>query len=188
MANFNKVILLGNMTRDPVLKYLPSGTAVVEFGLAVNRTWNDQASGQKREATTFVDCKSMGRPAETINQYMRKGKAILVEGHLDYRAWEAKDGSKRSKLEVFVEGFQFVGAPREGEGRRTDGGGESAPRRGAGPETAGRDQAEFGRGAPQRSGHAEAMAEEAPPFDDPGSGSGFAPGPASDGADDDVPF
>ena len=80
MANFNKVLLMGNLTRDPEMKYLPSGTPVVEFGLAVNRQWKDQGSGERREATTFVDCKSMGRQAEVINQYMAKGRGIFVEG------------------------------------------------------------------------------------------------------------
>jgi len=114
MANYNKVLLMGNLTRDPEMKYLPSGTSVVEFGLAVNRQWKDQNSGERREATTFVDCKSMGRQAEVINQYMAKGRPIFIEGRLDYRQWEAKDGSgKRSKLDVFVENFQFVGGRQE---------------------------------------------------------------------------
>jgi single-strand DNA-binding protein len=121
MANFNKVLLMGNLTRDPELRTLPSGTSVADFGLAVNRTWND-GSGQKREATTFVDCKAMGRQAEVIKQYFEKGKPIFVEGRLDYSTWEAKDGSgKRSKLEVFIENFQFVGSP----GRRDEGGPQS---------------------------------------------------------------
>ena len=111
MANFNKVMLLGNLTRDPQLKYLPSGTPVVELGMAVNRSWTDNQSGEKREATTFVDCKAMGKPAEIINQYMTKGRPLFIEGRLDYRQWEAKDGSgKRSKLEVFIENFQFLGS------------------------------------------------------------------------------
>ncbi|MCA9245004.1 MAG: single-stranded DNA-binding protein, partial [Phycisphaerales bacterium] len=97
MANFNKVILMGNLTRDPELKYLPSNTAVVEFGLAVNRTWRDQ-NGQQQEDTCFVDCSCFGRAAETLNQYMSKGKPILIEGRLKYDSWTAQDGTKRSKL------------------------------------------------------------------------------------------
>ena len=117
MANFNKVMLIGNLTRDPQLKYLPSGTPVVELGLAVNRSWTDKSSGEKREATTFVDCKTMGKPAEIINQYMTKGRPLFIEGRLDYRTWEAKDGSgKRSKLEVFIENFQFLGSRDGGAG------------------------------------------------------------------------
>lgn len=124
MANFNKVMLMGNLTRDPQIKYLPSGTPVVELGLAVNRSWTDAQSGERKEVTTFVDCKAMGRPAEIINQYMAKGRAIFIEGRLDYRQWEAKDGGgKRSKLEVYIENFQFIGGRQEGAG--------GAPSRGA---------------------------------------------------------
>lgn len=132
MANFNKVMLIGNLTRDPRLTYLPSGTPVVELGLAVNRSWTDNQSGEKREATTFVDCKTMGKPAEIINQYMTKGRPIFIEGRLDYRQWEAKDGSgKRSKLEVFIENFQFLGGRDSGAG---GGGGRPAGRPAAAPE------------------------------------------------------
>ena len=113
MANYNKVILLGNLTRDPQLSYLPSQTPVVEIGLAVNRTWKDKDGGKKEE-TCFVDCKAFGKQAETINQYLSKGRPVLIEGRLQYSAWEDKDGNKRSKLRVVVEGFQFVGG---GQGR-----------------------------------------------------------------------
>jgi single-strand DNA-binding protein len=116
MASFNKVILLGNLTRDPEMKFLPSGTPVTEFGLAVNRKWVDQATKEAREAVTFVDCKAMGRQAEVLSQHVRKGSPLFVEGRLDYRQWEGPDGTKRSKLDVFVENFQFVGPPREGAG------------------------------------------------------------------------
>ncbi len=110
MANFNKVILMGNLTRDPQLSYLPSQTPVVDFGLAVNRNWTGQ-DGQRREDTCFVDCRAFGKQAEVINHYMNKGKPILVEGRLQFQQWQAQDGSKRSKHIVVVEGFQFVGAP-----------------------------------------------------------------------------
>ena len=113
MANFNKVILLGNLTRDPEMKFLPSGTPVAEFGLALNRKWVDQTTKEAREAVTFVDCKAMGRQAEVLSQHVRKGSPLFVEGRLDYRQWEGPDGTKRSKLDVFVENFQFVGAPRD---------------------------------------------------------------------------
>lgn len=113
MATFNKVILLGNLTRDPEMKFLPSGTPVAEFGIAMNRKWTDQATNQQREAVTFVDCKAMGRQAEVLSQHMRKGSPLFIEGRLDYRQWEGPDGAKRSKLEVFVENFQFVGPPRD---------------------------------------------------------------------------
>jgi single-strand DNA-binding protein len=107
MANYNKVILMGNLTRDPQLSYLPSQTPVVEIGLAVNRRWRDQ-QGQQREDTCFVDCRCYGRQAEIINQYMRKGRPLLIEGRLELDQWEAQDGSKRSKHRVFIERFSFV--------------------------------------------------------------------------------
>ena len=93
MASFNKVIILGNLTRDPEMKFLPSGTPVAEFGIAMNRKWMDQATNQPREAVTFVDCKAMGRQAEVLSQHMRKGSPLFVEGRLDYRQWDGPDGS-----------------------------------------------------------------------------------------------
>jgi single-strand DNA-binding protein len=112
MANFNKVFLLGNLTRDPQLSYLPSQTAVVEFGLAVNRRWTGR-DGEKREETCFVDCQAFGRQAENINKYMSKGRQLLVEGRLTFNSWTAQDGTKRSKHRVTVENFQFLGGPSE---------------------------------------------------------------------------
>ncbi len=113
MANFNKVILAGNLTRDPQLSYLPSNTPVCEFGMAVNRKWRSK-EGEMREDTCFVDLRSYGKPAETLNQYMAKGRPLLVEGHLKLDQWEAKDGGRRSKLYVIVDTFQFLGAPPGG--------------------------------------------------------------------------
>ncbi len=115
MANFNKVILMGNLTRDPQLSYLPSQTPVVEIGLAVNRRWRDQ-QGQQREDTCFIDCRCFGRQAEVINQYLSKGRPVLVEGRLDYDTWEAQDGSKRSKHRVTIERFSFVDSQGGGGG------------------------------------------------------------------------
>ena len=109
MANFNKVLLIGNLTRDPQLSYLPSQTAVVDFGLAVNRRWTGK-DGEKKEETCFVDCTSFGRPAETINKYLTKGRPVFVEGRLTFNSWTAQDGTKRSRLKVTVENFQFLGA------------------------------------------------------------------------------
>ncbi len=116
MANFNKVILAGNLTRDPQLSYLPSNTPVCEFGMAVNRKWKSP-TGEAKEDTCFVDLRAFGRQAETLNQYMSKGKPLLVEGKLRYDQWEGKDGQKRSKLYVVVDNFQFLGAP-SGDGGR----------------------------------------------------------------------
>jgi single-strand DNA-binding protein len=107
MAAFNKVILLGNLTRDPQFKTLSSGTAVADFGIAMNRKFTQQ--GEQREEVTFVDVTAFGKQAETINQYCRKGKQLLIEGRLKYDTWEDKQGGKRSKLSVVVDGFQFVG-------------------------------------------------------------------------------
>ena len=115
MASFNKVILMGNLTRDPQMKYLPSQTAVVEFGLACNRKYRTQ-SGEDKEEVTFVDCTAFGRTGEVINQYFTKGKPIFIEGRLKYDSWEDKQGGgKRSKITVVIENFQFVGG-RDGGG------------------------------------------------------------------------
>jgi len=108
MANYNKVILVGNLTRDPQLSYTPSGTAVCDFGLATNRRWTDR-EGNKREETCFIDAQVFARAAETFNQYMSKGQPVLVEGHLRFDQWTTPEGDKRSKHRVWVENFQFLG-------------------------------------------------------------------------------
>lgn len=115
MANFNKVILLGNLTRDPQLSYLPSNMPVIEFGMAINRRWKGQ-DGQMKEEVCFVDCRCYGRSAETINQYVKKGRPLLVEGHLRFDAWETKEGQKRSRLWVIVDQFQFIDSRRDESG------------------------------------------------------------------------
>jgi single-strand DNA-binding protein len=137
MANFNKVILLGNLTRDPQLRYLPSNTPVCDFGMAVNRRYRGQ-DGEMKEEVCYVDVDAFGKQAETLSQYMSKGRPLLLEGRLRFRQWTTEDGQKRSKLSVVAEGFQFVG------GRGEDGGG--APSR-----------APAGRGAARSDG---------PPMDD----------------------
>jgi single-strand DNA-binding protein len=114
MANFNKVLLLGNLTRDPQMSLLPGGTAVVEFGLAVNRKYKGQ-DGSMKEEVCFIDCKAFGKPAETLNKYCRKGNPLFVEGRLKYDSWTKKDGSKASKLSVVVENFQFLGSRNKGQ-------------------------------------------------------------------------
>ncbi len=123
MANFNRVILIGNLTRDPQLRYTPSQTAVCDFGLAVNRTWSG-SDGQKREETTFVDCTAWARQAEVLSKYMKKGRPLFVEGRLTYSTWDDREGKRRSKLTVTVENFQFLGDRRDGDG----GGGGGGPR------------------------------------------------------------
>ncbi|HSV12794.1 MAG TPA: single-stranded DNA-binding protein [Tepidisphaeraceae bacterium] len=122
MASFNKVLLMGNLTRDPQLKYLPSQMAVVEFGLACNRRFKT-AAGEDREEVTFVDVSAFGKTGELINQYFTKGKPIFIEGRLKYDQWEDKNGGgKRSKLAVVAENFQFIGG-RDGGGAGGGGGG-----------------------------------------------------------------
>jgi single-strand DNA-binding protein len=121
MANFNKVILLGNLTRDPELRYTQGGQAVAKIGMAVSRTFT--VNGERRENTCFVDLTAWGKQAETINQYATKGRPLLIEGRLEYSQWDDKQtGQKRSKLEVVIENFQFVGG-REGAGAGGGGGG-----------------------------------------------------------------
>jgi len=118
MANYNKVMLMGNLTRDPQLSYTPSQTPVVDFGLAVNRRWTGK-DGESKEETCFVDCRAFARRAETINKYLVKGSPVFVEGRLTFGSWTAQDGTKRSKLTVTVENFQFLPS---GGGRGADGG------------------------------------------------------------------
>jgi single-strand DNA-binding protein len=124
MASFNKVILMGNLTRDPELRYTPKGTAIAKVGLAVNRVWTNEA-GEKKEDVTFIDVDVFGRTAENVGQYMRKGRPILVEGRLKLDQWDDKQtGQKRSRLGVVAETVQFLGsAPAAGEG-----GAPAAPR------------------------------------------------------------
>jgi single-strand DNA-binding protein len=116
MANYNRIVLVGNLTRDPQLKYLPNQTPVVEFGLAVNHKYRTR-DGQDREEVLFIECSCFGKSAETINTYCQKGKQLLVEGRLKYDTWEDKQGGgKRSKHSVFVENFQFLGGRDGGAG------------------------------------------------------------------------
>ncbi len=119
MANFNKVILAGNLTRDPELRYTPKGTAIARIGLAINRRFAGE-DGQTREETTFVDVDAFGKQAETIGQYLRKGRPILIEGRLRLDQWDDKQtGQKRSKLGVVMESFQFLDSKAGGEGGPT---------------------------------------------------------------------
>ena len=114
MASYNKVILMGNLTRDPELQYLPSGTAVARLGLAVSHNYTDRQTGEKKEEVCFVDLDAFGKTAETMNEYLQKGRPVLIEGRLRYRTWETDDGQKRSKHDIFVERFQFVGGRQDG--------------------------------------------------------------------------
>ncbi len=109
MASFNKIIIMGNLTRDPELTFLPNQTPVVEFGLASNRKYKG-SDGQMKEDVCFVDCRCYGSRAETLNKYCKKGSQLLIEGRLQFDRWEAQDGSKRSKHRIFIENFQFTGS------------------------------------------------------------------------------
>ncbi|MFG0251779.1 MAG: single-stranded DNA-binding protein [Phycisphaerales bacterium JB038] len=151
MASFNKVILMGNLTRDVELRYTPSNTAVAKIGLAVNRRYRTQ-EGESREETTYVDCEAWGRQAEVMNQYLSKGRPVLLEGRLRLDQWQDKQsGQNRSRLLVVVENFQFVGG-------RDDGGG-GGPREAQGPSRGGQQ-----RSAPAGQPEYEPIDEDDIPF------------------------
>ena len=186
MASFNKVLLMGNLTRDPQLKYLPSQTAVVEFGVACNRKFRT-ANGEDKEEVTFVDVTSFGKQAEVINQYFQKGKPIFIEGRLKFDSWEDKQGGgKRSKLTVVIENFQFVGGrDGGGEGGGGGGGGRGGYDQGGGCGGGGYDEDAPPRRAgppPQRGGPPPQRGPQRPPPQEP---------PFSEEQqfkDDDIPF
>jgi single-strand DNA-binding protein len=117
MANLNKVMLIGNLTRDPELRHTPKGTAVAEISLAINRNWTNE-QGQKQEDTTFVEVTLWGRQAELAQQYLTKGRPVYIEGRLNLDTWDDKEtGKKRSKLRVVGETLQFLDSkPNSGGG------------------------------------------------------------------------
>src|SRR5436190_10665965 len=130
MNGFNKVILAGNLTRDPELRYTGNGMAIAKFALAVNRKWKDGNTGDMKEEVTFVDIDAFGKQAETIGQYLKKGRPILIEGRLKLDQWEDKQTQqKRSRLGVVLESFSFLdsGGGREGGDFGAGGGGGGAP-------------------------------------------------------------
>lgn len=139
MASYNRIVLVGNLTRDPQLSYTPANTAVCKFGMAMNHKFKDR-DGNMREEVCFVDCTVFGRGGETFNQYMGKGRTVLVEGRLHLNQWTTPEGDKRSKHEVIVENFTFLGGP----GGPARGDGAEGARR---PEMGGAPQ---GRGAPEQ--------------------------------------
>jgi single-strand DNA-binding protein len=114
MASYNKVLLMGNLTRDPEVRYTPKGTAIANLGLAVNRVYTTEG-GEQKEEVTFIDIEVWGRQAETAGQYLAKGRPVFVEGRLRLDSWEDKEsGQKRNKLKVVAERVQFLGVPRGG--------------------------------------------------------------------------
>jgi single-strand DNA-binding protein len=126
MANLNRVLLIGNLTRDPEVRYTPKGTAVTEIGLAVNRIYSGE-DGEKKEETTFVDVTLWARQAEVAGQYLKKGRPVFIEGRLQLDTWDDKQtGQKRSRLRVVAENLQLLGSRQEGE---SSGSSSSPPRR-----------------------------------------------------------
>jgi len=159
MASYNRVILMGNLTRDPELRYLPSGTAVSEIGLAVNDR-RKNANGEWIDETTFVDVTLWSRTAEVASEYLSKGSPILVEGRLKLDSWETNDGQKRSKLKVVCERMQMLGGRGGGGGAPSEGGGRAPARRSSG----GGSNAEYSQAAPPEA--YDAPPPEPPPGDD----------------------
>lgn len=167
MASFNKVILVGNLTRDPQVKYTTGGTAVTEIGLAVNRRWLDKQSNQWKDETTFVDITLWGRTAEIAGEYLAKGRPVLIEGRLQLDTWDDREtGQKRSKLRVVGENMTMLG----GKGDNPGGGGGGGR---SGPGNASR-----GQGA-----SSDTESHDAPDFSPGGFDSG-----AAGSQEDDVPF
>ena len=155
MASFNKVILMGNITRDPELRYTPKGTALAKIGLAVNRVWRTE-TGETKEEVTFVDVEAWSQQAENIGKYLKKGNPILIEGRLRLDQWDDKQtGQKRSLLVVVCENFRFIGSP----GTRENGMPAEAPRARAGAPVA-------AATAPAAPPVAELSEPDSPPSDD----------------------
>ncbi len=168
MPNLNKVMLMGNLTRDPEIKYTPKGTAIASFGLAVNRKYSTDG-GEKREEVTFIDLDAFGRTAEVIGEYFKKGRPIYVEGRLKLDTWDDKQtGQKKSKLRVVVDSFEFLG------GREDGGGGGSS-------NAAGEREYSESRQSESRPAARPASRPAAPPPRPPAD-------PDLDASDDDIPF
>ena len=165
MASYNKVLLMGNLTRDPEVRYTPKGTAVAALGLAVNRVYTTEA-GEQKEEVTFVDIEVWGRQAETAGEYLSKGRPVFIEGRLRLDSWEDKEsGQKRNKLKVVAERVQFLGAPRQGAEFK-----DSAP---------GNDQTRSERGRATRNQPAPAPSEAAP---------ADTSAPPANSGEDNIPF
>ncbi len=173
MASLNKVMLIGNLTRDPEVRYTPKGTAVTDIGLACNRVYSTD-DGDKREETTFVDVTLWGRQAEIAGQYMKKGRPIYIEGRLQLDTWDDKQsGQKRSKLKVVGDNFQFLGS-RDDNGGGGGGGGGYSDGDGGGT----------GSSDPPQQQSPPQQQQQSPPEQSSGGGGGGAP--IDD--DDDIPF
>lgn len=188
MASLNKVMLIGNLTRDPEVRYTPKGTAVTEIGLAVNRIVGGGEGGDRREETTFVDVTLWGKTAELAGQYLKKGRPVFIEGRLQLESWQDKTtGQSRSKLTVVGEGMQFLGGRNEGGGGgggNESFGGSSGPERsyggGGGSSSGGGNRGGSGGGGEYDSGPSYSSA---PPKSTPSHSSGPLPDES-----DDIPF
>ncbi len=147
MPSYNRVILIGNLTRDPEVRFASGNNAICKFGLAVSRNYTTR-DGEKREETTFVDIDAFGKVGEILGKYLSKGRPVMIEGRLQLDTWESKEGDKRSKLKVVCENFQFLGG-RGGDDAPTGGNGggsyerTSPPKREGGARSGGGDSAEF---------------------------------------------
>ena len=117
MANINRVVLVGNLTKDPELRHTPSGTAVCKLRLAVNTRQKDQATGEWGDKPNYFDVTVWGNQGESCAQYLSKGRPVGVDGRLDWREWEAQDGAKRQAVEIIAESVQFLGSRGDGEGQ-----------------------------------------------------------------------
>lgn len=131
MANLNKVMLMGNLTRDVEMRAVREGSSVGKFALAINRNYT-LASGEKREEVTFIECEAWGKTAEIIAKYVTKGRPLFVEGRLKQDTWTDKDNNKRTAIKVVVENFQFIGGPREGGSQQSYSGDGEPARSGGG--------------------------------------------------------
>ncbi len=183
MPNLNKVMLMGNLTRDVELRHTANNTAIAKFGLAVNRRWKSP-EGEQREEVTFVDCEAFGRTAEVLSQYLAKGRPVFLEGRLKLDQWEDKEGQKRSKMLVVVEGFQFIDSKPGGAG----GGGGGAARGGG-------DDAEYqadgdggGRSSSGGGGGGGGRSNYAPRNQSSGGSRPSAPASSAPVPEDDIPF
>jgi single-strand DNA-binding protein len=190
MANLNKVMLIGNLTRDPEVRYTPKGTAVADIGLAINRYFQND-NGERQEETTFVDVTLWGKQAELAQQYLGKGRPVYIEGRLQMDTWEDKQsGQKRSKIKIVCENMQFLGS--RGDGGGGGGGGGGGASRGEDEEAGGyssrppqRQGGSGGGGGGSRSAGASSRPAARPPAKD----NDFGDGPITDGLEeDDIPF
>ena len=181
MGFVNKVMLMGNLTRDPELRQLPSGSAVCDFTIATNRVYKT-AGGEEKQESVFADCTAFGRTGEVIAEYCKQGRPLFVEGRLHYETWEDKAGNRRSKLSVIVENFQFVGSREGSEAGQRELPLKAEPKRA--PEKAEARVSNEARGAARRAG-AERFEKGQRPAESPRKGTKAAAAKSVETAEDD---